>query len=179
MVSSLFFLLVIISVVYTTNNDLYKLSIVDIHGEDIIMQNYANKILLVVNVASECGYTEYNYYHLVKLQEEYSPEIFTVLGFPCNQFGKQEPASNTNILQHVKRKYHVNFPLFAKIDVSGPSISSIYKYLFEVTGKSPQWNFCKYLIDQNGSVMQYFTQQQPFEEIKESIDNLIMKHNEL
>lgn len=99
------------------------------------------QISLVVNVASECGYTDLNYRELVSLQEDYHDRGFNVLAFPCNQFGGQEPASNEDILRFVKEKYDVNFPMFAKVDVKGEQIAAVYEHLTGTLLSSPKWNF--------------------------------------
>ncbi|CAI8010128.1 Probable glutathione peroxidase 8-B, partial [Geodia barretti] len=105
------------------------------------------QVTLVVNVASQCGYTDLNYRELVELQDEFSREGFTVLAFPCNQFGEQEPGSMAEITEFT-RSYGINFPLFSKVDVSGRDASAVYSFLHESTRTLPQWNFGKYLVGQ-------------------------------
>ena len=131
------------------------------------------QISLVVNVASECGYTDLNYRELVSLQEDYHDRGFNVLAFPCNQFGGQEPASNEDILRFVKEKYDVNFPMFAKVDVKGEQIAVVYEHLTGTLLSSPKWNFCKYLVDGSGKVVQFFKEQDDFANIRQSIDYLL------
>ena len=133
-----------------------------------------------MNVASECGYTDLNYRELVSLQEDYHDRGFNVLAFPCNQFGGQEPASNEEILRSVKEKYGVNFPMFAKVDVKGEQIAAVYEHLTGNLLSSPTWNFCKYLVDQSGRVVQFFKEQDDFVKIRESLDYLLSRvHTEL
>lgn len=132
----------------------------------------------MVNVASECGYTEYNYEQLTLLQRKYGPQHLVVLGFPCNQFGYQEPASEETILAMAQAKYKVNFPLFSKVDVTGEEQAGVYRFLAEKSGKVPGWNFCKYLVNQKGNVVGYFSQTESFDAIYRSI-NLLLEKQEL
>lgn len=139
---------------------------------------YVLQVSLIVNGASECGYTEHNYKQLVQLQSKYPSDIFNVLVFPCNQFGGQEPnPDNAAILEHIDKTFHINFEMFAKVDVLPHSNtqSPLYKYLTNVSGSVPQWNFCKYLVNGAGEVVQYFNQVQDFKEIEQSIDYLTSK----
>lgn len=141
---------------------------------------FSTQISLVVNVASECGYTDQNYRELVSLQEDYHSSGFNVLAFPCNQFGGQEPATNEEILKFAKDKYNVNFPMFAKVDVTGEQISEVYEHLTSTVLISPTWNFCKYLVDRNGEVVQFFKEKDSFVNIRQSLDYLISRtHTEL
>ena len=133
----------------------------------------------MVNVASQCGYTDLNYRELVTLQEDFSQEGFTVLAFPCNQFGQQEPGTMAEITQFAQN-YGLNFPLFSKIDVMGQQRSEVYSFLFEATRTQPQWNFCKYLVDRAGSVRQFFSEKGDFTAIRHAIRYLLNKgHKEL
>lgn len=133
---------------------------------------------LVVNVASECGYTDSNYKQLTYIQDLYGyRKEFTVLAFPCNQFGKQEPGSDSEIWSFVSNKYEVNFPMFAKVDVKGEQVCDVYEYLTKSTGSTPSWNFNKYLINQHGEVVQFFTADNSFSSIKESIAYLLNKQS--
>ena len=141
---------------------------------------FSMQISLVVNVASECGYTDQNYRELVSLQEDYHSSGFNVLAFPCNQFGGQEPAANEEILKFAKDKYDVNFPMFAKVDVKGEEISKVYEHLTKTVLSTPTWNFCKYLVDRNGEVVQFFKEKDSFVTIRQSLDYLISRtHTEL
>lgn len=133
-----------------------------------------SQISLIVNVASECGYTDHNYQQLNQLQMKYGPDRLTVLSFPCNQFGLQEPGDNTYIESLLRSKYKITFPLFSKIDVAGSQQSDVYRYLVQVTGRSPVWNFCKYLVNQEGTIVRFFEQSEPFEDIYSSIDRLML-----
>lgn len=138
------------------------------------------QIILAVNVASECGYTDSNYKELTKLQKYYGNDKVIVFGFPCNQYGRQEPRHNHEINMFVREHYNINFPLYSKVNITGNGQSEIYRYLIENTGSTPRWNFCKYLVNQQGQVVQYFTQTDSFENIYKSIDYLLhYQHKEL
>ena len=110
--------------------------------------------MLIVNVASECGFTHNHYTELVQLQQRYS-EKFVVLGFPCNQFGQQEPGDEKDIFDFANKYYRVNFQMFMKINTIGERQNDLYKWLQETTGRQPNWNFCKYLLDENGNVVRF------------------------
>ena len=116
---------------------------------------YAGKAILVVNTASYCGFTS-QYEGLEALYARYEKRGLVVLGFPSNDFGKQEPGSSKEIADFCFNTYGVKFPMFAKSVVSGPGKNALYATLEKVTGKSPQWNFHKYLIDRNGKVLASF-----------------------
>ena len=118
-----------------------------------------SQILLIVNVASECGYTEQHYRELVDLQSQLSDQDFSVVAFPCNQFGSQEPLRNSGIARFVKNKYNVNFPVFSKIKVVGKDAHPLYQYLYRKGKVAPQWNFGKYLVSRAGRVIQFWSQQ--------------------
>lgn len=139
---------------------------------------YLIQVLLIVNVASQCGYTDLNYKELVRLQSDYEGKGFSVLAFPSNQFGEQEPEPDDKIHDFAAR-YHVNFPLFSKSDVIGDNANDIYKYLYEQTYTSPTWNFCKYLVDKNGAVLQMFSEKDSFDKVRESVRYLLTERNEL
>lgn len=132
-----------------------------------------------MNVATECGYTHHNYRELVKLQEKYRHRGFTVLAFPSNQFGKQEPGTNAEILRFAIEHYGVGFPVFSKVDVYGENACEVYQYLMGVTKSVPSWNFCKYLVNRDGQVVQYFSVTDSFDGIEQSVEYLVGKHTEL
>jgi glutathione peroxidase len=130
----------------------------DIDGKDVALSSYKGKVLLIVNVASRCGYTP-QYTGLEALQQKYKDKGFTVLGFPCNQFGKQEPGTNEEIKQFCSSKYSVTFPLFDKIDVNGPKRAPLYNVLAGNESPFPgniKWNFTKFLIGRDGNVVKRF-----------------------
>jgi glutathione peroxidase len=116
---------------------------------------YAGKVVLVVNTASYCGYTK-QYEGLESLYAKYSPKGLVILGFPSNDFGKQEPGSAKEIADLCFNTYGVKFPMFAKSVVSGPAANPLHAQLIKATGKEPKWNFTKYLIDRNGKVIEHY-----------------------
>lgn len=140
--------------------DFYNLSIKSLDGKSTIyFNNFNGKKVLCVNVASECGYTP-QYKELQQLHETYKDKL-VVIGFPCNQFGGQEPGTATEIESFCKKNYGVTFLLTEKIDVKGPNQHPVYKWLTNASenGKSDatvKWNFNKFLIDENGNWLEYF-----------------------
>ena len=116
---------------------------------------YAGKVVLVVNTASYCGYTT-QYEGLEKLYAKYGPKGLVILGFPSNDFGKQEPGSAKEIADLCFNTYGVKFPMFAKSVVSGPAANPLHAQLIKATGKEPKWNFTKYLIGRDGKVIEHF-----------------------
>ncbi len=116
---------------------------------------YAGKVLLVVNTASYCGFTK-QYEGLEKLYAKYGSKGLVVLGFPSNDFGKQEPGSAKEIADLCYNTYGVKFPMFAKSAVSGSAPNPLHAQLIKATGKEPKWNFTKYLIDRNGKVIEHY-----------------------
>ena len=138
-----------------SNNSFYSLSAVDIDGNLINFDKYKGKKLLIVNVASKCGYT-HQYKDLQELHKKYNDKI-TILAFPSNNFGFQEPGSNDQIETFCEKNYGVEFQLFEKSDVRGKKINDVYKWLSSIdengwNDKSPRWNFFKYLVDVDGSL---------------------------
>ena len=132
----------------------YDFSAKTIDGSEQKLSDYKGKVLLIVNVASQCGFTP-QYAGLEALQKKFGPDRFDVLGFPCNQFGAQEPDSEKQIAEFCETSFGVTFPMFAKIDVNGSSAHPLYKYLTSekagVLGtEAIKWNFTKFLIDSNG-----------------------------
>ncbi|GGP23330.1 glutathione peroxidase [Silvimonas iriomotensis] len=136
---------------------LYEIHVNDILGNDIAMERYRGKVLLVVNVASRCGFTP-QYEGLQALYQRYADRGLEVLGFPCNQFGAQEPGSEPEIQEFCSTSFGVRFPLFAKIDVNGSAAHPLYQFLkSEQTGllgiEAIKWNFTKFLVDREGNVV--------------------------
>ncbi len=139
----------------STNDSFYNLSAVDIDGNTINFDKYKGKKLLIVNVASKCGYT-HQYKDLQELHKKYNDKI-TILAFPSNNFGFQEPGSNDQIETFCEKNYGVEFQLFEKSDVRGKKSNDVYRWLSNIddngwNDKSPRWNFFKYLIDEGGSL---------------------------
>jgi len=136
-------------------NNFYKLSANDIDGNKIDFSQFKGKKLLIVNVASKCGYTS-QYKDLQELHKKYNDKI-TILAFPSNNFGFQEPGSNDQIEEFCETNYGIEFQLFEKSDVRGKNINSVYRWLSSINDngwndKSPRWNFFKYLVDETGSL---------------------------
>ena len=139
---------------------LNDIPLTDLHGKPTSLADHAGKALLIVNVASKCGLTP-QYSGLQKLQDTYGPKGFTVLGFPCNQFGGQEPGSNEEIESFCTTNYNVTFPLFDKIDVNGPHQSPLYAQLNQLSdgeGHSGdiRWNFEKFVVSPEGEPVARF-----------------------
>jgi glutathione peroxidase len=133
--------------------DFYQFKAKSLQGEEISMNNYAGKVVLVVNTASKCGFTP-QYEGLEKLYKEYKDKGLVILGFPCNQFANQEPGSAEEISKFCTLKYGVSFPMFMKIDVNGENADPLYKFLkVELPGtlvNDIKWNFTKFLLDRKG-----------------------------
>lgn len=139
--------------------DVYAVSTNTLEGESVKLDRFRGKVALLVNVASECGYTP-QYAGLQRLHERYGARGFTVLGFPSNDFGRQEPGSPTEIREFCSSKYRVTFPMFAKVQTkAGAGQSNVYATLQQAGGELPSWNFGKYLVDRNGKVVKFFPSQ--------------------
>jgi glutathione peroxidase len=133
----------------------HDITVNDIDGKAVKLDAYRGQVLLIVNVASECGYTS-QYSGLQTLFEKYRARGLTVLGFPCNQFGGQEPGTNVEIKQFCSTKFSVTFPLFDKIDVNGPQRHPLYVLLAGKDSPFPgnvKWNFGKFLVGRDGKVI--------------------------
>ena len=140
--------------------DIYQFTCLDIAGNDVSLIDYAGQVLLVVNTASQCGFTP-QYDELEALYLQYSKRGFSVLGFPCNQFGLQEPGSNAEIQNFCTHVHRISFPMFSKIEVKGQHQHPLYQWL---TSQKPgiagtlniKWNFTKFLVDGQGQVVARF-----------------------
>ena len=155
-------LLTWISVFMTTNErveTVYQYELNTINGENISLSDYEGELLLIVNTASECGFTP-QYEGLQELYETYSDQGFKILGFPANNFGGQEPGSDEEIAQFCELNYGVTFPMFSKVSVKGEDQHPLFEYL--TTAENPDfkgeisWNFEKFLVDRNGNVVRRF-----------------------
>jgi len=140
--------------------DLYNFAVKTIDGAEQQLADYKGKALLIVNVASECGLTP-QYEGLQKLYAELAPKGFVVLGFPCNQFGGQEPGSNADVKKFCTTSYGVTFPLFSKIEVNGQGRAPLYSWLTTQSTKPDgpgdiKWNFAKFVVDRTGAVVARF-----------------------
>jgi glutathione peroxidase len=127
----------------------------NLQEEPVSLCQFSGKVLLIVNTASECGYTP-QYEGLEKLYRYYRDQGFVILGFPANDFGGQEPGSNKEIAQFCRLNYGVTFPMFAKTSVVGSNATPLYRALAAQTGKPPRWNFHKYLLDRTGRAVAVF-----------------------
>ncbi len=134
----------------------YDYSAKSLQGDIVPLSNYRGQVLLIVNTASECGFTP-QYAGLETLEKKFGARGFHVLGFPCNQFGSQEPGDEKEIEKFCSRTYGITFPMFAKIDVNGERAHPLFKYLKESKGglltEAIKWNFTKFLIDREGQVI--------------------------
>ncbi len=138
---------------------IYSFTLNSIDGKPAPLADYKGKVVLVVNVASQCGYTP-QYSALEAVYEKYRDQGFVILGFPANNFGAQEPGTNEEIKTFCTRKYSVTFPMYSKISVKGDDQAPLYAYLTKQTGPGIagdiKWNFTKFLVDRNGKVTQRF-----------------------
>ncbi|WP_379967739.1 glutathione peroxidase [Ectobacillus sp. sgz5001026] len=155
----------------------YDFTVKTIKGEHKSLQEYEGKVLLVVNVASKCGFTP-QYKGLQALYEEYKEQGLEILGFPCNQFLGQEPGNSEEIASFCEMNYGVTFPMFEKIEVNGDGAHPLYKYLCEEAPgmlglKAVKWNFTKFLVDQKGNVLERFSPQTAPEEIAPKLVELL------
>lgn len=156
---------------------IYDFELENIDGKTVFMDEYKNKVILIVNVASKCGFTS-QYEGLEKLYDKYKSKDFVILGFPCNQFMNQEPASNKQIKEFCTLTYGVNFPMFAKIDVNGENAHPLYKFLKEEASgflgmDLIKWNFTKFLINKEGKVIDRFSPSTKPEELEKDIEKLL------
>jgi glutathione peroxidase len=145
-------------------------------GEPVALKQFAGQVLLIVNTASACGFTP-QYEGLEKLHQEFAARGFSVLGFPCNQFGAQEPGDSKAIESFCTTKYHVTFPLFEKIDVNGAHAHPLYNFLKSeksgLLGSGIKWNFTKFLIDRSGRVNERFAPTTKPESLRDKIEALL------
>ena len=150
--------LIAMTTLATSAQSLYDIKLKDIDGKDTSLAAYKGKAVLIVNVASKCGYTK-QYSGLEATYQKYKDQGFVVLGFPCNQFGGQEPGTNEDIKQFCSSKYSVTFPLFDKLEVNGANRHPLYVALAGKDSPFPgdiKWNFNKFLIGKDGKIVQRF-----------------------
>ena len=140
------------------------------------LSDFRGHALLIVNVASKCGFTP-QYAGLQALHDRLHPEGFEVLGFPCNQFGAQEPGSAEEIETFCRATYGVDFPMFAKVEVNGPGAHPLYHWLTETiggeNGKDIEWNFAKFLIDRDGTLLQRYSPQTTPDALTDDIESAL------
>lgn len=156
---------------------IYDIEVKDINGQAITMSKYKDKVILIVNVASKCGFTN-QYEGLELLHQKYSNQGLAVLGFPCNQFLSQEPGTEEEIKEFCSLTFGVKFDMFSKIDVNGENTHPLYKYLKEnskgILGTDAiKWNFTKFLVDKNGKVIKRYAPSTKPSEIEEDIVSLL------
>lgn len=137
------------------SKSVHDFTMTTLEGQEKSLKDYAGKVLVIVNVASKCGYTP-QYADLQKFYTENESKGVVVLGFPANNFGSQEPGSNEEIAQFCQANYGVSFPMFAKISVKGDDTHPLYKYLTEATGEKVSWNFNKFVIGKDGKAVKHF-----------------------
>ena len=157
---------------------LYEFSATLNNGKNKKLSAYKGKVLLIVNTASKCGFTP-QYEGLQDLYAKYKDRGFELLGFPCDQFGHQEPGSDEQIKSFCEVNYGVEFPLFAKIDVNGDGAHPLYKFLKSekggMLGDSIKWNFTKFLVDKHGNVIERYAPTTPPERIAPDIEKQLQK----
>ncbi len=154
------------------SKSVYEYSVKNIDGQEVNLSQYKDKVLLIVNVASKCGFTP-QYKDLEQLFEEYKGEV-VVLGFPCNQFGAQEPGDAEEIKNFCSLTYDVKFPLFDKIDVNGKNAHPLYSFLKEAKPgllgtEAIKWNFTKFLVNKKGEVVKRYAPNDSIDKIKKDL----------
>lgn len=154
----------------------YDYKVKSISGEDVLMSEYKGKVVLIVNTASKCGFTK-QYEGLEELYEKYKDQGFVILGFPCNQFGAQEPGGNEEIKNFCTSTFSVTFPMMSKIDVNGDDADPLYKFLKKEKGgilaDEIKWNFTKFLIDREGNVVDRFASQKTPKALEKEVEKLL------
>ena len=158
-------------------SELYNISVKDIDMNSVDLSAYEGKTLLIVNVASKCGFTP-QYKDLQNLYEKYQDQGLEVLGFPCNQFGAQEPGTNEEVKSFCDLKYNVSFRMFDKIDVNGSNASPLFKFLkHESPGimgtEAVKWNFTKFLVNKDGQVVKRFAPKDGESEIESELQKIL------
>lgn len=138
----------------SADGSVYAFTVNGLDGKPVTLSQYKGKKMLIVNTASECGYTP-QYKGLEELSKARAGRL-VVLGFPCNQFGGQEPGTAAQIASFCEKNYGVTFPLMEKVEVKGAGAAPLFQYLKTTTGTEPTWNFCKYLVDENGTVLRFY-----------------------
>ena len=195
----LFVLMSFVAMTLSAQNSLYDFSVKDLEGENVSMKDYSGKVLLIVNTATKCGFTP-QYKELEALYEKYQANGFTILDFPCNQFGEQAPGTNEEIHEFCTLNYNTQFPQFDKIDVNGENQSPLFAFLKEKQGfkgfepnetgqrmeqmmarRDPdfknksdiKWNFTKFLVNQQGEVVARFEPSDDLGKLEEMINSLL------
>ena len=156
------------TVVEEPQDNIYQFSVLDGNGDSVSLAQYKGKVLLVINSATQCGYTP-QYTQLQQWYETYQDRGFVILDFPCNQFNGQAPGSYDDIHNYCTNNYHITFPQFAKIDVNGATESPLYTWLKSKRPGAIQWNFTKFLINRDGEVVNRFSSNYNMTRVEESI----------
>ncbi|MCM3617269.1 glutathione peroxidase [Sutcliffiella horikoshii] len=156
---------------------IYDFSALDIKGNEVPLSEYEGYVILIVNTASKCGFTP-QFEELEELYKEYKEKQFMVLGFPCNQFGNQEPGDEADINEFCQLNYGVSFPMFSKVDVNGDDTHPLFEYLKEnakglLGSKAVKWNFTKFLVDRKGEVVERFASATSPSKMKNDIEKLL------
>lgn len=161
----------------SAKNSIYDFKLKDIDGKTVDFSKYKGKVLLIVNVASKCGFTR-QYSGLQELYLRYKSKGFEILAFPCNQFGGQEPGTNEEIKSFCTNKYDVSFPLFDKIDVNGDNQSPLYKFLKanQDVKDDVKWNFTKFLISKDGKTIKRYEPQTTPEDLDETVNKFVFSN---
>ena len=159
------------------SHPIYDLSVETLTGKTVSMDSYRDKVLLVVNTASKCGFTP-QYEGLEKLHQAYKDKGLVILGFPCNQFGAQEPGGESDIQEFCQLNYGVSFPMHAKVDVNGDNTHPLYRVLKKsargvLGSESIKWNFTKFLVDRQGNVVDRFAPTTKPEDLVKDIEALL------
>ncbi|MBJ9953726.1 MULTISPECIES: glutathione peroxidase [Acinetobacter] len=156
--------------------NIYQFEAELLEGENKSFSDFEGKVLLIVNTASKCGFTP-QFAGLEKLYEKYKDQGLEVLGFPCNQFGGQDPGTNEQIGSYCQRNYGVSFPMFAKVNVKGPEAHVIFRYLTNnskgILGNGIKWNFTKFLINKKGEVINRYAPTTKPEDIEQDIEKAL------
>lgn len=156
--------------------NIYDFVVQKSNGEDYKLAEYKGKVMLIVNTASECGFTP-QFEGLQALYEKYKDQGFVILGFPCNQFGGQEPGSGAEANQNCKINYGVTFPIHEKVDVKGENQHPLFRYLTDAAkgmlSEKIKWNFTKFLVDRDGNVVSRFSPQKKPAQIEKDIEKLL------
>lgn len=159
------------------SDNIYGFSGVNMQGKDVSLEDFQGKVLLIVNTASKCGFTP-QFKGLEALYKDYRDKGLEILGFPCNQFGHQDPGSNDEISQFCELNYGVSFPMFQKIEVNGDNAHPLFKHLKEqapglLGTQAIKWNFTKFLVDKNGKVVDRYAPTDTPEKIAKDIAKLL------
>jgi glutathione peroxidase len=157
-------------------NKFYDFTVLSLQGNEVTLEKYKGKVVLVVNTASECGFTP-QFEGLEALYQKYKDQGLEILGFPCNQFGNQEPGDEKSIAEGCVVNYGVTFPMFSKVDVNGDHAAPLFKYLKKekggLLGSKIKWNFTKFLIDRNGKPVERFAPITKPKNLEKDIEKLL------